>query len=117
MKEDINTFLSLEKTDIVLQRTKCPGEGDNNKKEREGEGQRQESGASECALVRSSRETESIRCLSHDLFSTIYKSFIHLPILEKRVNIYPKHLAHLIVEAGQSAVCRAAQQAGDLWKN
>lgn len=39
MKEDINTFLSLEKTDFVLQRTKYPGEGNNNK-EREGEAER-----------------------------------------------------------------------------
>lgn len=39
LKEDINTFLSLEKTDFVLQCTKYPGEGNNNK-ERGGEGER-----------------------------------------------------------------------------
>lgn len=114
MKEDINTFLSLEKTDFVLQRTKIQVKEITTRK---GKGGREESGASECVLVRFWRETETIGCISHDLFSTIYQSFIHLPILEKTdFNIYPKHLAHLIVEAGRSAIYKAAQQAGDLWE-
>ena len=35
-----------------------------------------------------SREAETIGCISHDLFSTIYQSFIHLLILEKLILIF-----------------------------